>query len=786
MGVVCLVIGGVAASGVGVEEATAQRYREPRIQERPAMAAGGSSALVWRTADATSGGRVHAALPAETSGRRLGPEGRGGDGRPTVASRRDGSTWVMASRSDESRSRLWTQRFEDGRWSKAERGPSMGRHDRYPVLAAGGDALWTVWTASDRATFGAVSALYAARQTDGAWTIPERLPQPPSEPMGAAMAVDDRGNPAVVWASGGAEAEIWLSWRGPSGWSAPLALTADSTPDISPSIAVSGDRWVIAWSSFRQRAYWTEAVVGHPRRGWEPPQRIARYAGSSPLALASEDGLSVVWAIPESSPGSTRSVVRWREFGNRGWRRSRDLVVSANANIEAAVAADGRLQLGWTNVRGDLTVAESDRPFGRGRDVQLRVLRGETEDAAAPSEVPLTVLPKISSATSWISFGDSITLGYTLVGGQPVIDPGYPADLRARLTSAPGTSVAVMNQGVGGERTPAGLARLSKLMGSSAAGTVIMEGTNDITSGFSPALIAFNLQKMAAMATKAGKTTVLTTVLPRNEMGFGGAKNSAIRNVNNRLGSAAATVGAALSNVYGAFRGRSNLYADHLHPSPAGYDVLGGVVFGTIDSMPSSGGTSPTTAAPGPPSGLQAIVSGTALTLNWKAPTTGGAPTSYRIQAGSAPGGKNLADFDTRKTATTFRAPKVGKGTYDLTVRAVNLAGTSGQSNNAVANVGVASGCSAAAAVPVGLTATANGRRVTLKWNAGSGESATSYRIEAGSGPGQANLANFDTGKAATTYVAGRVGVGTYYLRVRGVNKCGVSATSAEVMLIVS
>jgi hypothetical protein len=73
---------------------------------------------------------------------------------------------------------------------------------------------------------------------------------------------------------------------------------------------------------------------------------------------------------------------------------------------------------------------------------------------------------------------------------------------------------------------------------------------------------------------------------------------------------------------------------------------------------------------------------------------------------------------------------------------------------------------------------------VTLAWSAGSGN-ATSYVVEAGSSPGLTNLANSDLGSAAPALTATNVAAGTYYVRVRAKNACGVSAPSNEVVLTV-
>lgn len=83
---------------------------------------------------------------------------------------------------------------------------------------------------------------------------------------------------------------------------------------------------------------------------------------------------------------------------------------------------------------------------------------------------------------------------------------------------------------------------------------------------------------------------------------------------------------------------------------------------------------------PGAPTNLTASVSGSTVTLSWTAPTTGGTPTNYTLQAGSAPGLSNLAAVAIGAT-TTFSASGVPAGTYYLRVLATNAAGASGASN---------------------------------------------------------------------------------------------------------
>lgn len=187
--------------------------------------------------------------------------------------------------------------------------------------------------------------------------------------------------------------------------------------------------------------------------------------------------------------------------------------------------------------------------------------------------------------------------------------------------------------------------------------------------------------------------------------------------------------------------------------------------------------------APGAPAGLAASVAGNVVTLTWTAPVSGDPPTSYVIEAGSAPGLANLAVI-VIGAAPTF-AGIAPNGTYYVRVKGRNASGTGPASNEIVVVVGGGGGCTSPPSAPTNLGATTGGFSVTLAWTApASGCAPTSYIIEAGSTPGASNLANVDTGSTATSFGA-TAGPGTYYVRVRARNAFGVSGPSNEFTLIV-
>jgi pathogenesis-related protein 1 len=190
--------------------------------------------------------------------------------------------------------------------------------------------------------------------------------------------------------------------------------------------------------------------------------------------------------------------------------------------------------------------------------------------------------------------------------------------------------------------------------------------------------------------------------------------------------------------------------------------------------------------APGAPSNLVATSAGSSVTLTWAAPQSGDPVQAYIIEAGSASGLANLANFSTGNNATTFLASGVGAGSYYVRVRAMSGSGAmSGPSNEALLIVGTA-GCTSPPGAPGGLAiVSTTGGTVVLAWTTAAGNP-TSYIVEAGSAPGLANLANNDLGSPTPGLTATGVGPGVYYVRVRARNGCGVSGPSNEITVSVA
>lgn len=176
---------------------------------------------------------------------------------------------------------------------------------------------------------------------------------------------------------------------------------------------------------------------------------------------------------------------------------------------------------------------------------------------------------------------------------------------------------------------------------------------------------------------------------------------------------------------------------------------------------------------PGPPT-LTGSVSQGIVSLAWTPAATGGVPTSYVLEAGTTLGATNL--YNGNVGAGTALTATVTPAVYYIRVRGRNASGTGPASNEIV----LTSAC-AVPATPTGLTFSVAGRTVNLSWNPTAG--VTAYVLEAGTSPGAANAFNAPVG-AGTTLAAGAP-PGTYYVRLRAANACGLSTPSPEVVIVV-
>ena len=186
-------------------------------------------------------------------------------------------------------------------------------------------------------------------------------------------------------------------------------------------------------------------------------------------------------------------------------------------------------------------------------------------------------------------------------------------------------------------------------------------------------------------------------------------------------------------------------------------------------------------AVPGLPPGapvLSSSVIGNTVRLSWAPSAVGGAPTSYVVVAGSAPGLTNLGVLPVG--SATSLTVNVADGTYYVTVVGRNGFGPGPPSNEVTVQVG-APPCTLPPTAPGALMHTIAGSVVSLQWSGS--PTAAGYLVDAGTAPGATDIGSIPI--VGTTSLAVSAPNGTYFVRVRAVSACGVSPSSNEVVVVV-
>jgi hypothetical protein len=182
-------------------------------------------------------------------------------------------------------------------------------------------------------------------------------------------------------------------------------------------------------------------------------------------------------------------------------------------------------------------------------------------------------------------------------------------------------------------------------------------------------------------------------------------------------------------------------------------------------------------APPGPPQNAVAAAAAGVITFSWSQPVSGGAVSTYVVQAGTGSGLSNV--FNGAVGAGTSVSGTVPPGTYFLRVLAQGPGGTSAPSNEVVLTVGPS--CTVPSA-PV-LAGSKSGNVVSIVWTTPSGGPVTGYTVRAGSGSGLSNFFNGPVG--LTNGVSAAVPNGSYFIRVLAASACGNGTESNEVNVVV-
>lgn len=196
-------------------------------------------------------------------------------------------------------------------------------------------------------------------------------------------------------------------------------------------------------------------------------------------------------------------------------------------------------------------------------------------------------------------------------------------------------------------------------------------------------------------------------------------------------------------------------------------------VAGTAVSLPSPPATFVVgPAPPSAPANLLGMVNGSALALAWRNTFTGGVLTDIVLDvSGSLVGSIPLGVSD------AFQFPSVPSGTYTMSVRATNAAGSS-QPSNAITLTFPAS-CSGPPLPPSGFQVSTTASVVRVSWDlATTGPAPTTYVLTV---TGAFNGSFSVPGRT----LSGSAGPGTYGLSVAASNACGTSdATQSQTIVV--
>jgi lysophospholipase L1-like esterase len=236
------------------------------------------------------------------------------------------------------------------------------------------------------------------------------------------------------------------------------------------------------------------------------------------------------------------------------------------------------------------------------------------QTAACTLSVAVAKVPRLA-ATKFVAFGDSITEGLPdiyhmcssltlsradflrdLQGLRPPPDSptSYPSKLLGLLSARyTGQTMAVINEGSGGEFIGQGAADLPRVLTQDAPEVLLLlEGTNDMDGiyfGDDPeaamTTVVTTLRGMIRYARSRGILVFVGTLTPQRPGACKGYAPAYIGPVNDRIRSMVSGEDATLVDLYAAFGGVAStelIAPDGLHPSEAGNERIADTFFAAI------------------------------------------------------------------------------------------------------------------------------------------------------------------------------------------------------------
>jgi lysophospholipase L1-like esterase len=211
---------------------------------------------------------------------------------------------------------------------------------------------------------------------------------------------------------------------------------------------------------------------------------------------------------------------------------------------------------------------------------------GVSVQVPAAGEVPYPVTLPLGPSNNprvYLAFGDSITLGDGSSDGS-----GFRAGLEALLRAHFGGAEVVL-EGRGGRVTESGVRFIEDAIDRHHPGyALVLLGTNDWNlpgcQDSPPCGVVDNLREVVRRVQGKGAWPILATLIPSNPA-LSPGRNDWNAAVNAQIKAMAAQEGTVVADLFAAFQGAAaspSLFADHVHPSDAGYDLIARAYFQAI------------------------------------------------------------------------------------------------------------------------------------------------------------------------------------------------------------
>ena len=182
------------------------------------------------------------------------------------------------------------------------------------------------------------------------------------------------------------------------------------------------------------------------------------------------------------------------------------------------------------------------------------------EEAYEIKNIPITV-------SRVVCFGNSLTRGYGATQGMD-----YPARLEEM------TGIEIINSGVSGNTTAAGLARLEDDVLTFEPDVVLITlGGNDLKNRVSVDTARTNLIRIIQRIQAAGAMVVLGGIdIPLYGKGYAKMYESLARQTGSVL----------IPNILEDIFGNPELMSDSIHPNDKGYEIMAGYFYKALDGLP--------------------------------------------------------------------------------------------------------------------------------------------------------------------------------------------------------